>query len=74
MQCAGGDVTEGAPQEYVLGACGAPVSTRQVVYMTSAGPRVIDVWTFERGHALTRTLRFENGVVTSVDTMHTLSR
>lgn len=74
MQCAGGDVSAGAPQDFVLASCGAPASTRQVVYMTSAGPRVIDVWTFERANVTTRTLRFENGIVTSIDTVRVLSR
>jgi len=74
MQCAGGEVSDGAPQDFVLSACGAPASTRQVVYTTSTGPRVIEVWSYERLNATTRTVRFEGGVVTSIDTVHALNR
>ena len=74
MQCSGQDIAAGADQGLVLRACGQPAATRQVVYVTHAGEQVVDVWSYQRPNAVTRTLRFENGVLTSIDTVGVLNR
>ncbi len=74
MQCAGRYVTPGDSQDSVFIACGAPSATRQVVYTMHDSEQVIDVWTYESANTVTRTLRFENGVLTSVGTVGPLRR
>jgi hypothetical protein len=74
IQCSGVDISPGAPQGFVLDACGAPSATRQVIYATQRGEQVIDVWSYARPNAVTRTLRFEGGILTSIDTVGAMNR
>jgi hypothetical protein len=74
MQCAGRYVVPGDSQDSVFNACGPPSATRQVVYALRDSERVVDVWTYEGANTVTRTLRFENGMLTSIGTVGPLRR
>jgi hypothetical protein len=74
MQCSGQDIAPGARPERVRRACGEPARTRQSVRQTPSGALVVEVWSYARPHRVTRNLRFENGVLSSIDTVHQPSR
>jgi hypothetical protein len=74
MTCSGQPIGAGAVRDTVLGACGPPTTTRQAVYATRNGEQVVDVWSYERPNAGAHTLRFENGVLTSIDSVGPLRR
>jgi hypothetical protein len=74
MQCSGRYVVPGDSQDSVFQACGAPTATRQVVYATRDAEQVVVVWTYESANTVTRTLRFENGVLTSIGLVGPLRR
>jgi hypothetical protein len=69
MQCGGIYVVPGDSQDNVFRACGEPSAVRQAVYATRDAERVVEVWTYERVNTTKRTLRFENGVLTSIDSV-----
>ena len=70
MQCAGQDIAPGADPDTVKRACGAPDAVRQFVQTTPAGKQIVEVWSYGRPNRITRNLRFENGVLSSIDTVH----
>ena len=74
MVCANEVILLGAPQDYVLAACGPPTSSRQVTYAMRTGLRVIDVWAYERADGTHREVRFENGSVAAIDMLGALKR
>jgi hypothetical protein len=74
LQCSGVYVATGDHQDDVFRACGEPTSTRRVVYATRDAEVVVEVWSYERPNTARRTLRFENGVLTSIDVVGPLIR
>jgi len=48
-------------------SCGAPETTRQVVYGDAHGEHVIDVWSYQPKDSQLRLLKFENGTLISVE-------
>jgi Protein of unknown function (DUF2845) len=69
MQCGGIYVVPGDSQDNVFRACGEPSAVRQAVYTTRDAERVVQVWTYERVNTTKRTLRFEDGMLTSIDSV-----
>jgi hypothetical protein len=74
MQCGGFYVVPGASRDYVFQACGEPSAVRQVAYATHDGERVVEVWSYERANVAKHTLRFENGILSSIDSVGPLTR
>jgi hypothetical protein len=66
MQCGGRYVAAGDSQDSVFRACGPPTTTRQVVYAMRDAEQVVEVWTYESPNNVTRTLRFQNGLLASI--------
>jgi hypothetical protein len=66
--------TQAKACDNVFNSCGPPTATRQVVYALRESERVVDVWTYESANTVTRTLRFENGMLTSVGSVGPLRR
>jgi|SRR6185369_4837724 len=74
MQCAGQTIAAGESPQGVRRACGEPTLTRQSVRAGPTGTQTIEVWSYARPNGITRNLRFENGKVSSIDTVHEVRR
>ena len=52
-------------------SCGAPETTRQVVFADDLGEHVIDVWSYQPQGSAVRILKFDNGALISVEVLGT---
>ncbi|HET7541221.1 MAG TPA: DUF2845 domain-containing protein, partial [Polyangiaceae bacterium] len=74
MQCSGQDIAAGESPERVRRACGEPAATSTSVRQTPNGKQLVEIWSYARPNRVTRNLRFENGVLSSIDTRHQPNR
>jgi len=74
MQCSGETIAPGASPQTVRRACGEPTLMQRSQRSTPTGKQIVEVWSYARPNQITRNLRFESGVVASIDTVHRPNR
>lgn|GEM_PF-2388372 len=74
MQCSGQTIAPGADPQTVRRACGEPTLTQTSTQATPTGSQPVEIWSYSRPNQIIRKLRFENGVVSSIDTEHRANR
>ena len=73
MQCSGQTIAPGADPQTVRRACGEPTLTQKSARATPTGSQPVEVWSYSRPNQIIREL-FENGVVSSIGTIHRVNR